>query len=107
VKQCHIDLAASIQVVLEQAVLRITGRVASETGMKNLCRAGGVALNCVANGKVFRDRHFKNVWIQPASGEAGGAVGAALAAYHLYRGRPRVPCGLYRRNEGFVSGSIV
>src|SRR5579863_5673049 len=88
-RQCHMDLAASIQAVLEEAVLRITRNVASETDMENLCMAGGVALNCVANGKVLRSGHFKKIGIQPASGDAGGAVGAALAAYHLYKGKPR------------------
>ena len=83
------DLAASIQVVTEEVVLRLTRSLAKETGMKNLCLAGGVALNCVANGKVLRDGAFANIWIQPASGDAGGAVGAALAAYHLYKGQPR------------------
>jgi carbamoyltransferase len=83
------DLAASIQVVTEEVVLRLTRSLAKETGLKNLCLAGGVALNCVANGKVLRDGAFENIWIQPASGDAGGAVGAALAAYHLYKGRPR------------------
>jgi carbamoyltransferase len=83
------DLAASIQVVTEEVVLRLTRSLAKETGMKNLCLAGGVALNCVANGKVLRDGAFTNIWIQPASGDAGGAVGAALAAYHLYKGQPR------------------
>jgi carbamoyltransferase len=83
------DLAASIQAVTEEVVLRLTRSLARETGMKNLCLAGGVALNCVANGKVLRDGAFENVWIQPASGDAGGAAGAALAAYHLYKGQPR------------------
>ena len=85
----HMDIAASIQAVLEEAVLRLTRSLAKETGARNLCLAGGVALNCVANGKVLRDGNFQNVWIQPAAGDAGGAVGAALAAVHLYRGRPR------------------
>ncbi len=89
VRQCHMDLAASVQSVLEEAVLRMTRSLASETGLQNLCMAGGVALNCVANGKVLRDGHFKNIWIQPAAGDAGGAVGAALAAYHLYKEMPR------------------
>ena len=83
------DLAASIQVVTEEVVLRLTRSLAKETGLKNLCLAGGVALNCVANGKVLRDGAFDNIWVQPASGDAGGAVGAALAAYHLYQGQPR------------------
>src|SRR5262249_34863312 len=81
--QRHMDLAASVQAVLEEVVLRMTRSLARETGARNLCLAGGVALNCVANGKILRDGHFKNVWIQPAAGDAGGALGAALAAYYL------------------------
>jgi carbamoyltransferase len=85
----HMDLAASIQAVTEEAVLRLTRALAKETGLPSLCLAGGVALNCVANGKVLRDGAFKDIWIQPAAGDAGGALGAALAAYHIYRGQPR------------------
>jgi carbamoyltransferase len=85
----HMDVAASIQAVLEEAVLRLTRNLAKQSGSRNLCLAGGVALNCVANGKVLRDGRFDNIWIQPAAGDAGGAVGAALAAYHLFEGRPR------------------
>jgi carbamoyltransferase len=88
-EQKHMDLAASVQVVLEEAVLRLTRSLAAETGAKNLCLAGGVALNCVANGKVLRAGSFEKIWIQPAAGDAGGALGAALAAYHLYARRPR------------------
>jgi carbamoyltransferase len=80
----HMDLAASIQAVTEEIVLRLTRSLAAETGAQNLCLAGGVALNCVANGRVLRDGKFKRVWIQPAAGDAGGAVGAALAAYYVY-----------------------
>jgi len=87
--QRHMDLAASIQLVIEEVVLRLTRALAAETGMENLCLAGGVALNCVANGKVLRDGRFRRIWVQPAAGDAGGAVGAALCAYHLYRGQPR------------------
>jgi len=87
--QEHMDLAASIQAVLEEVVLRLTRALAAETGIPNLCMAGGVALNCVANGKVLRDGHFENVWIQPASGDAGGSLGAALAAYHGFHNQPR------------------
>ncbi len=87
----HMDMAASIQAVLDEAVLRLTRSLAKETGARNLCLAGGVALNCVANGKVLRDGRFDNVWIQPAAGDAGGAVGAALAAYHQFKGQPREP----------------
>jgi carbamoyltransferase len=87
--QRHMNLAASIQAVTEEVVLRLTRALAAETGMKNLCLAGGVALNCVANGKVLRDRAFDRIWIQPAAGDAGGAVGAALAAYHFHEAKPR------------------
>jgi carbamoyltransferase len=87
--QFHMDVAASIQAVLDEAVLRLTRSLAKKTGAKNLCLAGGVALNCVANGKVLRDRAFENIWIQPAAGDAGGAVGAALAAVHMFKGQPR------------------
>jgi len=83
------DLAASIQAVTEEIVLKLTRSLAKETGAKNLCLAGGVALNCVANGKVLRDGAFENIWVQPAAGDAGGALGAALCAYHLYQDQPR------------------
>ena len=86
--QRHMDLAASVQAVTEEVVLRLTRGLATETGNKNLCLAGGVALNCVANGKILRDGRFENIWVQPAAGDAGGALGAALAAYHLYQGQP-------------------
>jgi carbamoyltransferase len=85
----HMDMAASIQAVLDEAVLRLTRSLAKQTGARNLCLAGGVALNCVANGKVLRDGKFDNIWIQPAAGDAGGAVGAALAAYHQFKDQPR------------------
>jgi carbamoyltransferase len=87
--QRHMDLAASIQTVLEEAVLRLTRALAEETGLPNLCLAGGVALNCVANGKILRDGAFDKVWVQPAAGDAGGALGAALAAYHGFAGGER------------------
>jgi carbamoyltransferase len=83
------DLAASIQAVTDEIILRLTRSIAAETGAENLCLAGGVALNCVANGKVLRDGKFRRIWIQPAAGDAGGALGAALAAYHLHKGQPR------------------
>lgn len=89
--QKHMDLAASIQLVTEEVVLKMARALARETGLKNLCLAGGVALNCVANGKVLRDGAFEKIWIQPAAGDAGGALGAALAAYHLHLGGERVP----------------
>ena len=87
--QRHMDLAASIQAVTDEAVLRLTRAIATETGEADLCLAGGVALNCVANGKVLRAGRFRRLWIQPAAGDAGGAVGAALCAYHLFQGQPR------------------
>jgi carbamoyltransferase len=90
--QRHMDLAASIQAVTEEVMLRLTRFIAKETGSRNLCLAGGVALNCVANGKILREGAFERIWIQPAAGDAGGAVGAALAAYHGFARRPRVVC---------------
>jgi carbamoyltransferase len=89
--QRHMDLAASVQVALEEVILRMTRALAAESAAKNLCLAGGVALNCVANGKILRDGRFQDLWIQPAAGDAGGAVGAALAAFHLHNGKARVP----------------
>jgi carbamoyltransferase len=85
----HMDLAASIQQVTEEILLRMTRAIAKETGERHLCLAGGVALNCVANGKMLRDGAFERLWIQPAAGDAGGSIGAALCAYHLLRDRPR------------------
>jgi carbamoyltransferase len=85
----HMDIAASIQAVTEEIVLRMTRALATETGERNLCLAGGVALNCVANGKILRDGRFDKIWVQPASGDAGGALGAALAAHHRKFGQPR------------------
>ena len=93
--QRHMDLAASVQAVIEEAVLRLTRALRVETGIPHLCLAGGVALNCVANGKVLRDGRFDDIWIQPAAGDAGGALGAALTASHRLFGEPRpsVSCG--------------
>jgi carbamoyltransferase len=88
-EQRHMNLAASIQAALEEIVLRLTRSLAQETGIPNLAMAGGVALNCVANGKVLRDGKFKRIWIQPAAGDAGGALGVALAAYHIHKRQPR------------------
>ncbi|MEA2840517.1 MAG: carbamoyltransferase [Methylobacteriaceae bacterium] len=85
----HMDLAASVQAVTEEIVLRLTRSIAEETGERNLCLAGGVALNCVANGKVLRDGKFDRIWIQPAAGDAGGALGAALAGQHMHDSVPR------------------
>jgi carbamoyltransferase len=88
--QKEMDLAASIQVVTEEAVLRLARRAQAVTGEENLCLAGGVALNCVANGKLLRTGPFKHIWIQPAAGDAGGALGAALAVWHQMLDKPRV-----------------
>ena len=84
------DLAASIQAITEEVVLNMAQYVHKETGMKRLCLAGGVALNCVANGRLLREGPFEDIWIQPAAGDAGGAVGIALAIWHRYLGKPRV-----------------
>ncbi|HUC10110.1 MAG TPA: carbamoyltransferase [Stellaceae bacterium] len=99
----HMDIAASIQRVTEEIVLRLTRAAARETGFENLCLAGGVALNCVANGKVLRDGAFKRVWVQPAAGDAGGAIGAALSAYHGYADQPRVLNGAL---DGMAGGYL-
>jgi carbamoyltransferase len=90
-EQRHMDLAASIQLATEEIVLRIARQVHRETGMKHLVMAGGVALNCVANGRLLREGPFENLWIQPAAGDAGGALGAALFAWHQLLERPRIP----------------
>ncbi len=87
--QKEMDLARSLQDVTEEIILKIGRHVHKETGMKNLTLAGGVALNCVANGRLLREGPFENIWIQPAAGDAGGAVGAALIGWHTYAGKPR------------------
>ena len=87
--QFHMDIAASVQAVTEEVVLTMTRSLAKEYNIPNLCMAGGVALNCVANGKILRDKAFKDIWIQPASGDAGGALGGALAVWHKELNRPR------------------
>lgn len=89
VTQREMDLAASIQLVTEEIVLKLGQTVHGELGTPHLCLAGGVALNCVANGRLLREGPFSDIWIQPAAGDAGGAVGAALAAWHEYLDRPR------------------
>ena len=85
----EMDLASSIQAVCEEIILKMVRQVHKETGLKKLCLAGGVALNCVANGRILRESDFKEVWIQPAAGDAGGAVGAALSVWHRYLGNGR------------------
>ena len=102
--QFHMDLAASVQAVTEEAVLRLARAIKAETGAKNLCLAGGVALNCVANGKVLKENLFDNIWIQPAAGDAGGALGAALATYHLHCGGARHVAAIGDNMSGALIG---
>ena len=90
ITQKEMDLARSIQAITEEVMLKMTKFAHEETGMKKLCLAGGVALNCVANGRVLREVPFEDIWIQPAAGDAGGALGIALAIWHRYLGQPRV-----------------
>ena len=88
--QFHMDLAASIQLVTEEIVIKLARSLSKETGIKNLCLAGGVALNCVANGKLLKENIFKNIWIQPASGDAGSSLGAAFLCWHEYLNKKRL-----------------
>jgi carbamoyltransferase len=102
--QFHMDVAASIQAVTDEVVLRLTRAAAAEFRVPNLCLAGGVALNCVTNGKVLRDGRFERLWIQPAAGDAGGAVGAALAAYHQHLRQERTVLPGHDAMEGSLLG---
>jgi len=88
-KDFHMDIASSIQAVIEEVVIRLTRNIANEYKIKNLCLAGGVALNCVANGKILKEKIFDDIWIQPAAGDAGGSLGAALAYWHHELKKPR------------------
>ena len=88
-KEFHMDIASSIQAVTEEVILRLTKNIANEYSISNLCLAGGVALNCVANGKILKEKNFENIWIQPAAGDAGGSLGAALAYWHSELKNPR------------------
>ena len=88
--QFHMDIAASIQAATEEIVLRLAKSISKESGSKNLCMAGGVALNCVANGKIVKEKIFDNVWVQPAAGDAGGALGAALGLWHKELNKERL-----------------
>jgi carbamoyltransferase len=102
VTQREMDIAASIQVVTEEVVLRLARTLHAETGEENLCLAGGVALNCVANGRVLREGPYRSIWIQPAAGDAGGAVGAAAVVWHEYDGQPRQVTGHDRMSGGYL-----
>jgi len=100
--QHHMDLAASIQAATEKIVLQLARSIRAETGMRKLCLAGGVALNCVANGKLLRDGQFDAIWIQPAAGDAGGALGAALAVHHIHLGQSRSADGSDRMRGSYL-----
>src|SRR5690606_22646666 len=105
--QRDMDLAASIQAVTEEVVCKLARSIARSTGRRQLCLAGGVALNCVANGRVLREGIFDDIWIQPASGDAGGAVGAALGAYYIHLGKARnPPAGVDGMNGAFLGPSF-
>jgi carbamoyltransferase len=106
VTQREMDIARSIQVVTEEAMLRVCRHVHAQTGMKNLCLAGGVALNCVANGRVLREGPFEQIWIQPAAGDAGGAVGAALGAWYSYLKNERAPSAGRDRMRAALLGPL-
>ena len=107
--QREMDIAASIQVVTEEAVGLLVEDIVKRFGVRNLCLAGGVALNCVANGRVLRSGKVDRLWIQPAAGDAGGAVGAALAAYHHHLGKPRNGHNSLNGSNGVdgMSGSLL
>src|ERR671939_1178651 len=87
--QREMDLARSVQEITEEVMLKMTAFAHRETGLRDLCLAGGVALNCVGNGRLLREGPFDQIWIQPAAGDAGGAVGVALSIWHKYLGQPR------------------
>ena len=102
--QRDMDLARSVQEVTEEVMLRLARSLHHETGVENLCLAGGVALNCVGNGRILREGGFKGVWIQPSAGDAGGALGAALTAWHKLEGKPRTRDGARDAMEGSYLG---
>ncbi|MBU0759744.1 MAG: carbamoyltransferase [Candidatus Omnitrophica bacterium] len=104
ITQKEMDLARSIQAVTEEVMVRIVRHVHKVTGQKNLCMAGGVALNCVANGRILKEGPFENIWIQPAAGDAGGAVGAALRTWYKYLGNKRESDNLSDRQKGSFLG---
>ena len=102
--QREMDLARSIQEVTEEVMLRLSSTLHRETGIENLCLAGGVALNCVGNGRILRESPFKGLWIQPAAGDAGGALGAALTTWHQFEGHPRHSNGVDDKMRGGYLG---
>ena len=104
ITQREMDIAASIQAVTEEIILRMACHVYAQTKQKYLCLAGGVALNCVANGRILRESQFENIWIQPAAGDAGGALGAALAVWHRYLGNERPDPGGVDLQQGSYLG---
>jgi carbamoyltransferase len=104
ITQREMDIAASIQTVTEEIVMRMANHVYRETKLKNLCLAGGVSLNCVANGRILREGPFENIWIQPAAGDAGGALGAALSVWHRFLGNERSDPKGYDRQQGSYLG---
>ncbi|MDL1959932.1 MAG: carbamoyltransferase [Deltaproteobacteria bacterium] len=104
ITQREMDIAASIQAITEEAVLRMADHVYKETNQKNLCLAGGVALNCVANGRILREGPFEDIWIQPAAGDAGGALGAALSVWYRYLGNERPDPTGYDSQQGSYLG---
>lgn len=106
VTQFEMDIAASIQKVLEEILEKLIRFARKETGSENLCLAGGVALNCVANGKILQKEIFKNIWGQPAAGDAGGALGAALAAYHMHFKKKRIPLASDSMNGSYLGPSF-
>jgi carbamoyltransferase len=109
ITQREMDLARSIQAITEESMLKMANFVHKETGMKRLCMAGGVALNCVGNGRLLREGPFEDIWIQPAAGDAGGAVGIALAIWHRYLGQERVSperSGTWKSSRASSNGSV-
>jgi len=107
VKQIHMDIAASIQQVTEEVMVKTANHVHKVTGLDNLCLAGGVALNCVGNGKILKQTSFKNIWIQPAAGDAGGALGAALLVWYHYLNKPRLTDEIHDSQRGSFLGPDV
>ena len=102
ISQFHMDIASSIQKVTEEIMLKLALSISNEYKIKNLCLAGGVALNCVANGKILKEKIFENIWIQPAAGDAGGSLGAALALWHLDLGKERIESSNDKMNCSYL-----